>query len=267
MVDSTVTACLVIIGNEILSGRTKDKNLAHIAERLNDWGIRLMEARVVPDVEETIIATVNEVRTKFDYVFTTGGIGPTHDDITAECIAKAFGLPHVIHPVARAKMAASYKSKMEANYKSGQLNEARLRMATMPQGALLIENDVSFAPGFQVENVFVMAGIPDVMHAMLEALEGRLKGARSRRSLTIKAFLPEGDLAGPLGALQDEFPDVEIGSYPFHEDGRFGARLVMSGIDEALLEKAGEKLDQLLAGLNGERVWEGKAAPGHCCET
>ena len=162
------TACLLVIGNEVLSGRTRDANIQFLATGLGNLGIPLREVRVIPDVPETIIATVNEVREKFDYVFTTGGIGPTHDDITSECVAAAFGVPWEPHPVAW--------PRMEASYKPGEFNAARQRMATMPRGAKLIENSISVAPGFQMENVYVMAGVPRVMQSMFEWLAPRLEG-------------------------------------------------------------------------------------------
>jgi molybdenum cofactor synthesis domain-containing protein len=248
MAEKTVTACLLIIGNEILSGRTQDKNLCSIAERLNDWGIRLAEARVIADMEETIVETVNEVRRRFDYVITTGGIGPTHDDITSRSMAKAFGRPHKIHPEARAIL--------ERYYEAGRLNEARMRMAMTPEGAELILNPISSAPGFQVENVFVLAGIPRVMEAMLDSLEGRLAGGRPRRSRCVKVFLAEGTMAADLGALQDRFPEVEIGSYPFHEGGRYGARLLLTASDDERLGEAAQALAAVLARLGDAGVWE-----------
>ena len=248
MSDRVVSACLLVIGNEILSGRTQDKNLAAIAGQLNEWGIRLSEARVIPDVAETIIETLNEVRRRFDYVFTTGGIGPTHDDITSQCVARAFGLEHCLHPEAQ--------RILEAHYGPDHLNEARLRMAMTPQGARLIENPISAAPGFQLENVFVLAGIPRVMQAMLQSLEGRLAGGEPRRSVTAKVYLPEGVLAADLRQLQESYPSIEIGSYPFHEDGRYGSRLVLSGTDAPMLSSVAEKLEALIARLQGEYMWE-----------
>jgi molybdenum cofactor synthesis domain-containing protein len=172
MTDKPVTACILIIGNEILSGRTKDANLPWLAEKLNALGIRLMEGRVIPDIEATIIATVNEVRAKFDYVFTTGGIGPTHDDITADCIAKAFGVKLLRHPDAVRLLQSHYANPAD-------LNEARLRMANIPDGGILIDNPVSKAPGFQIGNVIVMAGVPRIMNAMFEGIAHRLKGDRA----------------------------------------------------------------------------------------
>ena len=204
MPDRLVTACAIVIGNEILSGRTQDANIAYLGERLNALGIRLMEARVIPDVEDTIVTTVNEARARFAYVFTTGGIGPTHDDITAASIAKAFGVALIQNPEARAIL--------EAHYPTGELNRARLRMANTPEGAALIENPVSKAPGFQMENVFVMAGIPSIMQAMFESLSHRLVGGTPLESRSVTVFLPESRMAPSLGMLQDRYPAVEIGS-------------------------------------------------------
>ena len=248
---STVTACLLIIGNEILSGRTQDKNLAFLGQRLNDLGVRLMEVRVIPDSEATIIGSLNEVRRRFDYVFTTGGIGPTHDDITADCVAKAFGRPLIVNPEARAIL--------EAHYEPGQLTAARLRMARTPQGAELIENPVSKAPGFQVENVFVMAGIPTIMQAMFACLQHRLVGGAPLRSRSVAVELGESFVAEDLAGLQARFPEVEIGSYPFNRHGVFGTRLVLRATEEDLLDAAAAELDVLLARLGAKAAWE--AAP------
>jgi len=243
-----VTACLLIIGNEILSGRTQDKNVAFIGQRLNDLGIRLMEVRVLPDVEAIIVEGLNEVRRRFDYVFTTGGIGPTHDDITADCIAKAFGLPLIVNPQARAIL--------EAHYPPGELTEARLRMARTPEGAELIENPVSKAPGFQVGNVFVMAGIPNIMQAMFASLQHRLVGGEPLRSRTVSVEMGESFVADGLARLQERYPDVEIGSYPFNRGGAFGTRLVLRAVDDGLLDAAAAELEILLVGLAARHVWE-----------
>ncbi|WP_299391198.1 molybdopterin-binding protein [Pelagibius sp.] len=248
MVQEKVTACLLIIGNEILSGRTKDKNLAFLGEELNHLGIRLMEARVIPDVEDVIVATVNDVRQRFDYVFTTGGIGPTHDDITADCVAKAFGLPLIVNQEARAIL--------EAHYEKGQLNAARLRMARTPEGAQLIENPVSQAPGFQVGNVFVMAGIPVIMQAMFQSLRHRLAGGEPLLSLTVSVDLGEGVLAAGLGAVQERFPDVELGSYPFNRNGTFGVRLVLRSTDAQRLKAAAQAVDELILELGSRGDWD-----------
>lgn len=245
---TVVTACLLIIGNEILSGRTKDANLGFLGEQLNEIGVRMMEARVIPDIESVIVATLNEVRQKFDYVFTTGGIGPTHDDITSACVAKAFGVEWTLHPQAHALL--------KAHYAEGELNEARLRMAHTPEGALLIENPVSKAPGFQMENVFVMAGIPRVMQAMFESLKSGLTGGAPVRSVTLAVALPEGKIAKGLGEAQDRFPGVEMGSYPFRNGDRFGVRLVLRSTDEVDLEAAVEAVAAAVRDLGDEPVRE-----------
>ena len=248
MPDRPVTACLVVIGNEILSGRTRDANLAYLGARLNDIGVRLMEARVIPDLDEAIVATVNEVRRRFTYVFTTGGIGPTHDDITAASIAKAFGVALVENPEARAIL--------DAHYPPGELNQARLRMARTPEGATLIENPVSKAPGFQMDNVFVMAGIPEVMQAMFESLVHRLVGGKPLISRSVTVYLPESKVALGLEALQGRYADVEMGSYPFNRAGRFGTRLVLRATEAERLDAAANELDGLIVELGSEADWE-----------
>ena len=199
----TVTACVLIIGNEILSGRTQDANLSFLAQGLNEAGIRLREARVIPDDRGAIISTVNEVRRGFDHVFTTGGIGPTHDDITAQCIADAFEVPLIVHPEA--------KRLLESHYPPGHLNEARLRMAMVPEGAVLLPNPISRAPGFQIGNVFVLPGVPSIMQGIFAQLKYRLVGGEKMLSRSISCHLAEGTLAKDLGLLQERYPDVEIG--------------------------------------------------------
>jgi len=243
-----VTACMIIIGNEILSGRTKDANLSFLAERLNAWGIRLTEARVIPDVEATIIAVVNDASARFDYVFTTGGIGPTHDDITAAAIAKAFGVTLVRDPQALAIMQRQHNAK--------DLNEARLKMADVPEGSTLIDNPVSGAPGFQIGNVFVMAGVPMIMQAMLEGLRHRLVGGAPVLSRSVRAFLAEGAIAEGLSAVQAQFSALDIGSYPFYRKGKFGVSLVLRGTDKDVLEDAVATLGDLIRSLGGEPIEE-----------
>ena len=238
MSESAVTACLVVIGNEILSGRTRDANLAFLGERLNRAGIRMTEARVIPDIEARIVETVNEVRRKYDYVFTTGGIGPTHDDITAGCIAKAFGRPLIQNPEAL--------RLLEDYYPEGQLNEGRMRMTRTPEGAILLDNPVSAAPGFQVENVFVMAGIPRIMQAMVEGFIDRLEGGRPVLSRTLIAPLPESRLFPGLSALQARYPDVDMGSYPGERESGFFVSLVLRCVDETRLDGATAELDALI---------------------
>jgi molybdenum cofactor synthesis domain-containing protein len=244
--EKIVTASVLIIGNEILSGRTKDINLNWLACELTAIGIRLREARVISDIEDEIVAAVNQCRDRYDYVFTTGGIGPTHDDITSPSIARAFGVPWVRHPDA--------VKILEAQYEPGQLNEARLRMATMPKGAELIDNPVSSAPGFRIGNVFVLAGVPSIMRAMFDGARGSLKGGAPVLSVTVSTYLGEGTIAKPLGALQAEFEDLDLGSYPFFRAGRFGTSLVVRGTDRARLETVAERLRTVIRSLGDEPV-------------
>jgi len=243
--DKIVTACLLIIGNEILSGRTQDANLAFIAKGLNEVGVRLREVRVIPDIAETIIATVNEMRAKFDYVFTTGGIGPTHDDITSECIARAFGVRWVLDEEARRRLAAGYANPAD-------LNEARLRMAHIPEGAVLIDNPVSRAPGFRIGNVFVMAGVPRIMQSMFDGIKHSLAGGAPVLSRTVTSGLPEGVLAEGLGKLQERYPDFDIGSYPYYRRGGFGTSLVVRGTDASRLDAAVGEVFAMVKGLGGD---------------
>jgi molybdenum cofactor synthesis domain-containing protein len=240
------TACLIIIGNEILSGRTQDKNLAYLAEKLNAAGVRLMETRVIPDIEETIVATVNECRKNFDYIFTTGGIGPTHDDITAASIAKAFGVKLHRHPQAEQLLRDSYATR------DVPLNEARLRMADVPEGATLIPNSVTAAPGFKIGNVHVMAGVPKIMQAMLETVLPTLKGGATMYSASTATNLPEGTLADGLTALQKEFADVEIGSYPHFVEGGYSTTLVCRSTSEVRSTEACLAIEKLIASLGGK---------------
>jgi len=241
-----VTAAVLVIGNEILSGRTRDANLNYLATELNSIGVRLMEARVVADVPEAIIKAVNELRAAYDYVFTTGGIGPTHDDITAECVAKAFEVPHIKDPRAVRLLTNHYGEE--------NLTEARLRMAQVPEGATLIENPVSTAPGFQIGNVFVLAGVPAVCRAMFDGLKGRLKTGDKVLSVTVSGYVGEGVIAKGLGQLQERYPALEIGSYPFFRQGRFGASFVLRGTDAAALKSAAEELRTLIRSLGAEPI-------------
>jgi molybdenum cofactor synthesis domain-containing protein len=243
-----VTACVLIIGNEILSGRTQDVNLNYIAKGLAQVGVILREARVIPDIAETIVATVNEVRAKFDYVFTTGGIGPTHDDITSECVARAFGVKWTIHPEAHRLFLQ--------HYKPGELNEARLRMAHTPEGATLIPNPVSRAPGFRMGNVFVMAGIPSVMQAMFDNVKGGLDGGPPVLSRTVSCALAEGVVAKGLGEIQARYADLDLGSYPFLRRGEYGVSLVVRGRDPARLDAAKAEIADLVKSLGGAPVEE-----------
>ena len=228
------TACLVIIGNEILSGRTQDANLAFIARELGAIGIRMAEARVIPDDEAVIVATVNEVRRRHDYVFTTGGIGPTHDDITAASIARAFGLKLTRHPEAERRLLAYYPPE--------KVNPARLKMADTPEGATLIDNPVSVAPGFIVENVHVLPGVPKIQQAMVEGLKGRLQGGDPVHARTIVCQAPEGTMAAALAAIQTAHPSIDIGSYPFMNVDRPGTSIVFRGTDLAVIGRAAAAL-------------------------
>jgi molybdenum cofactor synthesis domain-containing protein len=239
-----VTACVLIIGNEILSGRTQDENLAFLARGLNEIGVRVREAQVIPDDAHVIVSTINDVRRRFDYVFTTGGIGPTHDDITAQCMADAFGVPLILHPDA--------KRLLETHYPAGQLNEARLRMARVPKGAALLPNPISLAPGFQIGNVFVLPGVPSIMRGIFEQLKHRLAGGEKMLSRSVTCRLGEGTLAQDLSALQDRCPDVEIGSYPYFRRGDFGVTLVLRGTDQTSLGAAVEELKTLIQKLGGD---------------
>lgn len=238
---SRVTAGLLVIGDEILSGRTKDVNIGAVADFCTDLGIDLTEVRVVSDVEESIVEAVNALRQRYTYVFTTGGIGPTHDDITADAIARAFGVALPINAQARAMLEARWKET------GAEVNEARLRMARIPEGADLIVNSVSAAPGFRIGNVHVMAGVPVIMRAMLEALAPTLKGSKKVQSITIKAAVGEGTLGGPLAALQNEYSDVKMGSYPQMGKDRIMTELVLRSADEAMLAEAGEKVRAMVA--------------------
>ena len=235
------TAALVVIGDEILSGRTQDRNIAQIASWLNVQGIRLAEVRVVPDVQEKIVAAVNALRAEHDYLFTTGGIGPTHDDITVDAIAAALDVPVIIHPDARTMLEGYYKRI------GSELTEARLRMARTPEGAELIPNPVSGAPGIKVGNIFVMAGVPHITAGMLEGLTGTLEGGRPLVSVTVGAFAAESEVADMLAKLQSAHAGTAIGSYPFFKEGRVGSNFVVRSEDEAVAEACA---DELAAGLS-----------------
>ena len=220
------TAAVLVIGDEILSGRTQDKNVAQIGVWLNAQGIRLREVRVVPDVEEEIVAAVNALRSRYDYLFTTGGIGPTHDDITVDAVAKALGVGVEVHPQARAILERHYETR-------GGLTEARLRMARVPAGADLIPNRMSGAPGIRIGNMFVMAGVPHITAGMLDALSGQLEGGAPLVAETIGAWVPESEVADLLRAAEKAHEGVAIGSYPFFREGRVGANFVVRATDAA----------------------------------
>jgi molybdenum cofactor synthesis domain-containing protein len=229
--DGQVTAAVLLIGDEILSGRTKDQNLAYIAEYLGVLGVDVREARAVPDVEAEIVAAVNALRARYSYLFTTGGIGPTHDDITADAIAKAFGVAIGHDPRA--------VGMLRERYAEGELNEARLRMARVPLGATLIPNPVSKAPGFRIGNVFVMAGVPKIMQAMLDAAAPQLQRGKPTLAWSLEVSAGEGEFAMPLREVQAAMPQVLIGSYPFERPGGgHAARIVVRSRDPAALDAA-----------------------------
>jgi molybdenum cofactor synthesis domain-containing protein len=246
------TACLLVIGNEVLSGRTQDLNIRFLATRLGEVGIPLREVRVIPDVPETIIGTVNEVRARFDHVFTTGGIGPTHDDITSECIAAAFGVPWEPHPEAWARMEAYY---IKARGGLSEFNPARQRMATMPRGATLIDNGISIAPGFTIGNVHVMAGVPRIMQAMFESLAPTLHGGPPIVSRTVHAVgLAEGRIAEGLAAIQARHPDLDVGSYPYYRSDGNGVAIVAKGNAAEAAEAAIAEVTSLMASLGATPI-------------
>lgn len=249
MTEKSVTACIIVIGNEVLSGRTVDANINFFATSLNAQGIALMEARVIPDDESIIAGALNECRAKYDYVFTTGGIGSTHDDITAKSVAVAFGVDFVRNMEAEQIIRTHY---------TDDLNDARLSMADMPDGAELIENPVSKAPGFKMENVYVMAGVPSIARAMFDNLKHTLAGGRVLESRTINTDLTEGTIAAHLGRVQDAHMGVEIGSYPFFRLRAFGVNLVVRGDDKALIDAACADIIKMIADLGG-KAGEGEA--------
>jgi molybdenum cofactor synthesis domain-containing protein len=230
------TAALAVIGDEILSGRTQDKNVAQLANWLNAQGIRLAEVRIVPDDIGRIAEAVNALRAAHDYLFTTGGIGPTHDDITVDAIAHAFGVEVEVHPEARAILEDYYRDR------PGGLNEARLRMARVPKGAELIANPSSGAPGVKLDNVYILAGVPYIAASMMEALSGKLEGGRPMVSVTVGARAAESEVAELLRETEAAHPGVAIGSYPFFKDGGYGANFVIRSDDGALARETGDDL-------------------------
>jgi molybdenum cofactor synthesis domain-containing protein len=237
------TAAMLTIGDEILSGRTRDSNMPHLAARLTELGIDMCEARTVPDVAEEIVAAINALRARYTHVFTSGGIGPTHDDITADCVAAAFGVGIDVRADARAILATNYADPER------DLNAARLRMARIPDGATLIDNPVSKAPGFTLGNVHVMAGVPSVFEAMVAGLLPTLTGGQPLLSASLRIERPEGLIAEPLGALARAHPSVSIGCYPFNRDGVFGANIVLRSQDPGALAAAEAGLQALAAAL------------------
>ena len=241
---SKVTAGIIIIGNEVLSGRTQDTNLAYMGKQLDALGIRIMESRVIPDVEQTIIDTVNHFRQTYTYVFTTGGIGPTHDDITSAAIAKKFET--------KLEKNAEAVKLLEEYSEPGGVNKARMKMAYIPEGAKLIDNPLSGAPGFQMENVFVMAGVPVIMRLMFDGITDRLTGGDPIITFNVATNIGEGVFAEDLSKLQDQYPDISLGSYPFFRQRKLGVNLVMRSTNKNRLEELKEKLIAMIIQLGGK---------------
>ena len=247
--ETVVTAAIAVIGNEILSGSVQDENIGYIARGLNEIGIQLREVRVVPDIHQEIAEAVNALRSRWDYVFTTGGIGPTHDDITAEAVALAFGRKVEYHPEAFARLEAFYASRGQ------EFTDGRKRMTLAPEGAELVNNEVMIAPGIKIENVFVLAGVPRIAHAMFEATKPYLRRGRIVQSRSITTNLMEGELAGPLETIQNRYPNSDIGSYPFYNTPRGnGVKLVARATDTGLLESIGSDIRQMIGDLSGEII-------------
>ena len=244
--NTKVNAAILIIGNEILSGRTQDTNTSTLATWLNSIGVTVGEVRVIPDIEKTIIDTVNLLRNNYDYVFTTGGIGPTHDDITAESISKAFGLKYEIHQQA-------FKI-LEAYYKKGEFNEGRQKMVWMPQNANLILNPTSGAPGFNIENVFCLPGVPSILKSMLGGLKNRIVGGEPILSKTISLRTVESEIAKSLTEVQENNQDVEIGSYPFFQAGKLGVSIVIRSEDQSKIDSCNSQILKFVNEKNIEIV-------------
>ena len=244
-----ITAALVVIGNEILSGRTQEANVKYLGARLNALGIRLLEVRIIPDVEESIINAVNHLRRQFDYVFTSGGIGPTHDDITSASISKAFGVKMVRDSEAERLVRSNYATPKE-------VTPARLKMADVPEGSILLKNPVSKAPGFQLENVYVLPGVPRIMQAIFEGFSQELIGGEPMKSREITAFLPGGKFGAKLEEIQSRFLDADIGSYPFVRNGRFGAALVIRHPDKDVVDAAAEEICSMVRSLGADPIEE-----------
>lgn len=243
-----IKAAFIIIGNEILSGRTQDKNLNYLAKSLEKLGINLAEVRVIKDIETDIIEAVQALSAKYHYIFTSGGIGPTHDDITTQSIAKAFQVPVIRDPIA--------ESLLRKHYQGRELNQARLKMADIPKGAILLNNPVSSAPGFKINNVFVMAGVPNIMQAMFDAAKEYLHGGKKTIAKSISVFITEGDIAADLTKIQNNYPQIEIGSYPFIKNKELGTSLVFRATDENILDNAIKDIKEYLTKLNIDIIEE-----------
>jgi molybdenum cofactor synthesis domain-containing protein len=240
------TACMILIGNELLSGRTQDKNLSWLSPQLNELGITMQHVHIIPDDAETIVATVNEARARYDYVFTTGGIGPTHDDITTECIGKAFNVAVERNAEAEAILRGYYSFDM--------LNAARLKMADIPVGATLIENPVSAAPAYKIENVFVLAGVPSIMQGMFAHAKHLLKGGKPTVSRQLELWIGEGTIAAQIEAVQHRFSAVEIGVYPTMKEGKARTTIVVRGTDEKQVVTAMDACETFCDSLGIQRI-------------
>jgi len=248
MNNDTPTAAILVIGNEILSGRTQDININYIAKKLASLGIKLREVRIVPDLQTDIVVAIQALRQSVTYVFTTGGIGPTHDDITTDAIALAFGVNVFEHPEAQARLLT--------HYKQDQLTAARLRMARIPETATLIDNPISSAPGFRLENVFVMAGVPNIMQAMLDGVLSQLRPGPSIFNKSVSGFVAESTIAEELATIATHYPQLDIGSYPWIRDQRFGTALVVRGTDKIALEEAIQGIYQFMKRHDPEAIIE-----------
>ena len=234
------TAAILVIGDEILSGRTKDKNIGWLAEELTKLGISLCEARVIADVEQIIISHVQDLSDRYDYVFTSGGIGPTHDDITTQSVAAAFGVPVIRHAEAEARLVRHYQDT------DIDFNEARQKMADIPETATLIDNPVSAAPGYKLGNVYVMAGVPSILQAMFATFSHTLTGGVQPTRITIQCAIGEGTIATTMGDIATSFDGVSVGSYPWFKPGQFGTAVVLTGLDAEKVDKAAEELERLV---------------------
>ena len=239
--ENIVTAAMIVIGDEILSGRTKDKNIGFVADYLTGLGIDLNEVRIVADDKDDIIAAVNALRNRYDYVFTSGGIGPTHDDITAESISEAFDVPCLPHPQAMKDMAADYAIR------DMKFTEARQRMARTPEGAELIDNPISKAPGIRMQNVYIMAGVPKIMQAMMDAIAPTLRSGTKALSTSIDCSCREGTIGAPLTEIQANHPDTMIGSYPRYDDDRYTTQIVVRSRDQQHIDAAVKDIEAMLS--------------------
>mgnify|MGYP001185686649 CR=1 FL=1 len=238
------TAGIVVIGNEVLSGRTKDKNIGWLAEQLDTLGIQLCEARIIPDIREVIIETVRRMSCKYDLLFTTGGIGPTHDDITTECVAETFGVKLIRHPEAERRLLVHYENT------GLEFNAARQKMADIPETAELIDNPLSAAPGFVIKNVYVLPGVPKILQAMFEQLSDRLPGGTSMTRITIQCQTGEGNIAEILRDVEARYSGISVGSYPWMKPGQFGTAVVVSGLSHDVTRAAARALETEINGAN-----------------